>query len=112
MSNIKAICFGEVLIDQFPTGDRPGGAPMNVAYHMKNLGTPAAMMSSVGQDENGDKLTTTMMKLQQPLVVVVGSLIGAGVLLKLLDKKYFKPGKKSIIQIVDPRENPLMATGF
>lgn len=60
MDKIKAICFGEVLVDQFPTGDKPGGAPMNVAYHMKNLGTHAAMMSSIGGDEVGKGLMDFM----------------------------------------------------
>lgn len=46
------------------------------------------------------------------IAIVSGSLIGAGILLKVIDRKYFRPGKKSIIRIVDPRENQLMAIGF
>ena len=32
------ICFGEILWDSLPRGLFPGGAPMNVAYHLKQLG--------------------------------------------------------------------------
>jgi fructokinase len=30
----QVVCFGEVLWDIFPSGAVPGGAPMNVAYHL------------------------------------------------------------------------------
>ena len=60
MSEIKAVCFGEVLVDQFPAGDKPGGAPMNVAYHLSNLGTLTAVVSSVGVDEIGAGLIAFM----------------------------------------------------
>jgi len=31
----KIICFGEVLWDTFEDGKKAGGAPMNVAMHLK-----------------------------------------------------------------------------
>lgn len=34
----EVICFGEVLWDVFPDGKKPGGAPMNVAYHLHAQG--------------------------------------------------------------------------
>ena len=33
----EVVCFGEILWDILPSGAKPGGAPMNVAYHLKNL---------------------------------------------------------------------------
>jgi fructokinase len=51
-----AVCFGEILWDLLPTGAKPGGAPMNVAYHLQKLGLQAAMISRVGRDEKGDAL--------------------------------------------------------
>ncbi|GAA4317489.1 PfkB family carbohydrate kinase [Compostibacter hankyongensis] len=51
------ICFGEVLWDQLPSGPVPGGAPMNVAYHLRQLGRDARMASRTGRDERGEKLT-------------------------------------------------------
>lgn len=54
---IKAACFGEVLWDIFPNGERrAGGAPFNVAYHLSKMGVDVRMISSVGDDEPGHKL--------------------------------------------------------
>lgn len=49
-------CFGEVLWDLLPSGKLPGGAPMNVATHLQNLGTPSVVISRVGNDELGDEI--------------------------------------------------------
>ncbi|MEY4935446.1 MAG: hypothetical protein RIS64_1805 [Bacteroidota bacterium] len=51
------ICsFGEVLWDIFPSGKLPGGAPMNFAIGVQNLGIPSVMLSRVGADELGASL--------------------------------------------------------
>ncbi len=50
------ICFGEMLWDVLPTGKQPGGAPMNVAVHLKNLGHNPLMISRIGHDELGKEL--------------------------------------------------------
>lgn len=56
-SNLKTIvCYGEVLWDIFPDATKPGGAPMNVAYHLKKFGIDSRMISSVGSDSLGDAL--------------------------------------------------------
>jgi len=52
----KLYCFGEVLWDLFPSGAKPGGAPMNVAIHAQNLGLESAVISAIGRDEYGQKL--------------------------------------------------------
>jgi fructokinase len=52
----QVICFGEVLCDILPSGAIPGGAPMNVAYHLKKLGTNPALITGIGDDEYGKKL--------------------------------------------------------
>lgn len=44
------VCFGEILWDILPEGKKPGGAPMNVAYHLHTLGRQAEMVSRVGKD--------------------------------------------------------------
>lgn len=49
----KAFCFGEILFDQFPDGDHLGGAPLNVAWYLRQLGVPVAMISAVGRDAFG-----------------------------------------------------------
>ncbi|MCH1402359.1 MAG: carbohydrate kinase [Schleiferiaceae bacterium] len=52
----KLYCFGEVLWDLFPSGAKPGGAPMNVAIHAQNLGLESAVISAIGEDELGQNL--------------------------------------------------------
>lgn len=58
MQNTPAICYGEVLWDVLPAGPQPGGAPLNVAYHLNKLGVSTSIMSRIGDDENGRKLST------------------------------------------------------
>lgn len=50
------VCYGEVLWDVLPDGPQPGGAPLNVAYHLNKLGVTTSIVSRVGDDENGKKL--------------------------------------------------------
>ena len=52
----KVVCFGEVLWDILPGGAVPGGAPMNVAYHLhKQLKNPV-LITRIGNDNEGGKL--------------------------------------------------------
>lgn len=55
-SQHPVVCFGEVLWDILPTGALPGGAPMNVAYHLKKLGVHPALITKIGLDDYGQKL--------------------------------------------------------
>lgn len=56
-SEIKSVvCFGEILWDNLPDGKRPGGAPMNVAYHLHKLGLKSRLISSIGNDMAGKEL--------------------------------------------------------
>jgi len=50
------LCFGEMLWDSLPDGLLPGGAPMNVAYHLHQLGLRAVPVSAVGRDVLGNEL--------------------------------------------------------
>ena len=52
----KVICFGEVLWDIFPEGEKIGGAPLNVALRLKSLGVTTTIVSKVGKDQLGDRL--------------------------------------------------------
>ncbi|MDO7171697.1 carbohydrate kinase family protein [Mariniflexile sp. AS56] len=53
---IKITCFGEVLWDMFPTHEKIGGAPLNVATRLKSFGNDVSMISRIGKDEKGDKI--------------------------------------------------------
>jgi fructokinase len=55
-----AICYGEVLWDVLQDGPQPGGAPLNVAYHLNKFGVDTSVVSRIGQDDNGRKLKTLM----------------------------------------------------
>lgn len=52
----KVVCFGEVLWDILPSGAVPGGAPMNVAYHLHKQNMNPAVITSVGNDKKGKEL--------------------------------------------------------
>jgi len=55
-SIIPAICFGEILWDMLPEGPQPGGAPLNVAYHLNKMGVATSILSKIGNDRYGEKL--------------------------------------------------------
>ncbi len=52
----KITVFGEMLWDMLPSGKQPGGAPMNVAIHLKNFDMDPAFISRVGDDDLGVEL--------------------------------------------------------
>jgi len=54
----KVAGLGEVLWDIFPDFKRPGGAPANVAYHIRQLGNTGMVLSKIGDDEPGRELRT------------------------------------------------------
>ena len=52
----SVVCFGEVLWDILPGGAVPGGAPMNVAFHLQQLKKNPVLITKVGNDDEGRKL--------------------------------------------------------
>lgn len=52
-TKIKCAGLGEVLFDVFETGPKIGGAPANFAYHCRQNGLEAMIISSVGNDRLG-----------------------------------------------------------
>jgi fructokinase len=60
--NQYIVCFGEVLWDLLPSAAVPGGAPMNVAYHLHTQNVKAALITRVGRDEEGRKLVDIFFK--------------------------------------------------
>ncbi|RMG72278.1 MAG: carbohydrate kinase [Bacteroidetes bacterium] len=63
----SVLCFGETLWDILPTGPVPGGAPMNVALHLHQRGTPVHILSRVGQDDYGARLRAYLSERGLPL---------------------------------------------
>jgi len=52
-TKINAVSYGEVLFDVFGDEKIIGGAPLNLALRTASFGFPVAMISAVGNDENG-----------------------------------------------------------
>ena len=50
------VCFGEILWDIFPEGQKAGGAPFNVSYNLHKQGVNSRMVSRVGKDALGKEL--------------------------------------------------------
>ena len=61
--HLNVICFGEVLIDNFPDGKRIGGAPLNVCYHLNKNGICSQMVSQVGTDDLSEELLNGIKEL-------------------------------------------------
>lgn len=51
----RILCIGEILWDCLPQGLFLGGAPLNVAYHIKKLGGESSILSRIGADFLGDQ---------------------------------------------------------
>lgn len=56
----SVVLFGEALIDELPSGPVPGGAPLNVARHLRAFGVDPLLITRVGRDEPGDLLVAAM----------------------------------------------------
>jgi len=56
----RPVIFGEVLFDCFDDREVPGGAPLNVAWHLHALGWNPLLISRVGMDDAGRTITTLM----------------------------------------------------
>jgi len=57
----RPIIYGEVLFDHFPDGISVlGGAPFNVAWHLRGLGEQPLFIGCVGDDETGRRVRLAM----------------------------------------------------
>ncbi|MBD2364422.1 carbohydrate kinase [Anabaena minutissima FACHB-250] len=75
MSNPRVLCLGEILFDCLADQlglkleevqswtPYPGGAPANVACALVKLGTPAAFIGAVGEDEPGNELVQLLQEV-------------------------------------------------
>ncbi|HEX8979944.1 MAG TPA: carbohydrate kinase [Parasulfuritortus sp.] len=61
ISGRRPVVFGEVLFDCFPDGSRVlGGAPFNVAWHLRGFGEAPLFVSRVGDDPAGRAVRAAM----------------------------------------------------
>lgn len=84
----KVVIFGEMLWDCLPTGPVAGGAPMNVALNLHQLGLNSRLISAVGKDADGEKL--------------LGFLRDFGLPLDLIQSKENHQTSKVLVNTADP----------
>jgi fructokinase len=60
IKTVRPVVFGEVLFDCFDDREVPGGAPLNVAWHLQALGWDPLLISRVGEDDQGRRITRRM----------------------------------------------------
>jgi fructokinase len=63
----RPLIFGEVLFDIFPDGEVMGGAPFNVAWHLRAFGLRPLFISRVGDDPFGRAIREAMAAWQMDL---------------------------------------------
>lgn len=54
------VLFGEALVDELPRGPVPGGAPLNVACHLRAFGAAPLLVTRIGRDADGRLLERAM----------------------------------------------------
>jgi fructokinase len=64
------ICIGEIVWDIFGSQKVLGGAPLNVAYHLKAAGREVRLISRVGDDELGRAALEKIRRLNLPLETI------------------------------------------
>lgn len=64
------VIFGEMLWDCLPTGPVAGGAPMNVALNLHQLGLQSRLISAVGADQDGQNLLDFLKSFNLPLDLI------------------------------------------
>jgi len=59
---MKTLCVGEILWDLLPSGPKVGGAPLNVALHLRRFGAESRFAGRVGNDPLGRELASFIEK--------------------------------------------------
>lgn len=54
--NCQTVSFGEVVFDCFGDEARLGGAPLNVAWNLRQVGLPSTLVSAIGRDDLGTQV--------------------------------------------------------
>jgi len=56
----SVVCYGEVLWDVYPEGKKLGGAPFNVAAHLRQLNRAVKVITRIGDDALGAEIETAI----------------------------------------------------
>ena len=68
--SFRVVGIGELLWDILPDGRKLGGAPANFAYHARELGATASVVSRVGIDPLGDEALARLKSAGIPVNLV------------------------------------------
>jgi len=60
LANQAVLLFGEVLMDRFPDRAVLGGAPFNVARHLRGFGLAPVLVTRIGMDSAGEEVLQAM----------------------------------------------------
>ncbi|MDI1322633.1 MAG: carbohydrate kinase [Algoriphagus sp.] len=66
----KVVIFGEMLWDCLPSGAVAGGAPMNVALNLHQLGLNSRLISAIGNDTGGRNLLEFLNSFEIPVDLI------------------------------------------
>ncbi len=59
--DLRPVLFGELLFDEFSDGSSVlGGAPFNVAWHLRGFGLDPLLISRIGDDVRGEQIRRVM----------------------------------------------------
>ncbi len=87
-NDFKAVCFGEVLWDVFPSHKKIGGAPLNVALRMNSLGIDTTIISRIGKDQDGEDILSFLKNQHvSPDSIQVGEDYKTGVVNVMINEK-------------------------
>lgn len=70
-SDEAVVIWGELLWDRFPDGDKLGGAPANVAWHLGQAGGWARLVTRVGDDDEGRRAIEAISAFVDPSLVQI-----------------------------------------
>ncbi|MEN6306713.1 MAG: carbohydrate kinase [Anaerohalosphaeraceae bacterium] len=77
--------IGELLWDMLPGNKRLGGAPANFAIHARALGANARIISTIGQDSDGQEILECLAQKQIPSDLILQNSHPTGKVLVQLD---------------------------
>lgn len=67
---MKTLSFGEIVWDVIQGREHLGGAPLNLAAHLAQMGCASAMISRLGSDRLGQAARDAMTRLRMDVVMV------------------------------------------
>ena len=62
----RIVALGEIVWDLFADEKRPGGAPLNFAFHASQFGHEAWVVSRIGRDALGRELLDAVREMKLP----------------------------------------------